>query len=44
MSFKLFYKKKTQAQKTDEQPYAITTAKSADRPRPTGHSPALLHC
>ena len=40
-SFKLF-NKKTQAQETEEHPYSvITTAKSSDRPRPTGHSPPL---
>ena len=40
-SFK-FFNKKSQAQETEEHPYSlITTAKSADRPRPTGHYPPL---
>ena len=35
-----FFIKKSQAQDTEEHLYSvITTAKSADRPRPTGHSP-----
>ena len=34
--------KKPQAQETEEHPYSvITTTKSTDRPRPTGHSPHL---
>ena len=38
-SFKLF-NRKPQAQETKEHPNSvITTAKSADRPRPTGHFP-----
>ena len=36
--------KKPQTQETEKHPYSvITTANSADKPRPTGHSPALRH-